>query len=185
MMYCFDSSAVVKRYAPETGSAWVKSLMRPSSEHTVYMAQIGVVEIAAALSRKVCTQELSQEDYEAALQLFLTDVRNQDYVIAPLSDRIVGFAVELTRRHSLRGYDAVHLATAVALNAVLVDAGLATLVFVSSDVRLCDAAQREGLSVENPNDYFSIVSIKLDRTAENIFNYHLSICQLVALDKDK
>ena len=80
MMYCFDSSAVVKRYAPETGSAWVKSIVAPASEDTIYLGQVGVVEIAAALSRKVRTQELSQEDYEAALWLFLIDVRNEAYV---------------------------------------------------------------------------------------------------------
>jgi hypothetical protein len=26
MMYCFDSSTLVKRYAPEAGGAWVKGL---------------------------------------------------------------------------------------------------------------------------------------------------------------
>jgi hypothetical protein len=29
LMYCFDSSALVKRYASEQGSAWVKSLGHP------------------------------------------------------------------------------------------------------------------------------------------------------------
>jgi hypothetical protein len=74
---------------------------------------VGLVEIAAALSRKVRTGELSHDDYEAALRLFLTDVRNEEYVIAPLSDHVVELAVEFTRRHPLRGYDAVHLATAM------------------------------------------------------------------------
>ena len=153
MMYCFDSSAVVKRYAPETGSAWVKSIVAPASEDTIYLGQVGVVEIAAALSRKVRTQELSQEDYEAALWLFLIDVRNEAYVIAPLSDHIVELAVGLTRRHPLRGYDAVYLATAMTLNAALLGADLSPLVFVAADTRLCEAARGEGLSTENPNDH--------------------------------
>ena len=66
MIYCFDSSAVVKRYAPERGSAWVKSVVQPTSGNSVYFAQIGIVEIAAALSRKVRTNELRREDYVAA-----------------------------------------------------------------------------------------------------------------------
>lgn len=151
MLYCCDSSVVVKRYAPEPGSAWVKSLGASGAADTLYMAQIGVVEIAAALSRKVRTQELSHDDYEAALWLFLTDVQAETYVLAPLSDPIVELAVELTRRHPLRGYDAVHLATAVTLNTALLGAGLAPLTFVAADDRLCAAARGEGLVTENPN----------------------------------
>ena len=75
MMCCFDSSAVVKRYAPEAGSTWVKRIVALASEDTIYLGQVGMVEIAAALSRKVRTHELSRADYEAALWLFLTDVR--------------------------------------------------------------------------------------------------------------
>src|SRR4029450_11028796 len=43
------------------------------------LGQVGIVEIAAALSRKVRTQELSHDEYEAALWLFLMDVRNEEY----------------------------------------------------------------------------------------------------------
>ena len=46
MMYYFDSSAAVKRYAPEKGSEWVKSIVEPTVGNTVYLGQVGVVEIA-------------------------------------------------------------------------------------------------------------------------------------------
>lgn len=144
---------MVKRYAPERGSAWVRRIDTPGTEHTVYLGQIGIVEIAAALSRKVRTQELSDDEYEAALRIFLMDVRNEAYVVTPLSDPIVELAVNLTRHHPLRGYDAVHLATALALNNALIGAGMARLVFVAADARLCAAARGEGLVTENPNDY--------------------------------
>jgi predicted nucleic acid-binding protein len=101
----------------------------------------------------VRTQELTTDEYEAALRIFLLDVRNEAYVITPLSEPIVELAVTLTRRHPLRGYDAVHLATAVALNSALIGAGMARLVFVAADARLCTAAQGEGLATENPNEY--------------------------------
>jgi predicted nucleic acid-binding protein len=153
MTYCFDSSAVVKRYAPERGSAWVKSIVQPTSGNSVYLAQIGVVEIAAALSRKVRTNELRREEYAAALGLFLADVRNTEFILIPLSDPIIELAVELTGRHPLRGYDAVHLATAVTLNTALREADTSPLVFVAADTRLCEAAGREGLLSENPNEH--------------------------------
>jgi len=153
MPYYFDSSAAVKRYAPEMGSEWVKSIIESAKRPTVYLGQIGIVEIAAALSRKVRTRELTQRDYEAALWLFLVDVRDEEYVIAPLSDQVVELAVDLTRRHPLRGYDAVHLATAAILNAALLSAELSPLVFVSADRDLCAAARGEGLSADNPNEH--------------------------------
>lgn len=67
MLYYFDSSVAIKRYAPERGSEWIKFIVEPTKGNTIYLGQVGVVEIAAALSRKVRTGELSQEDYEAAL----------------------------------------------------------------------------------------------------------------------
>lgn len=153
MLYYFDSSAAVKRYAPEKGSKWVKSLAEPTAGNTVYLAQVGAVEIAAALSKKVRTKELTQADYEAALWLFLTDVRNEEYIIAPLSDQVVELAVNLTRRHPLRAYDAVHLATAIILNTALLKAELSPLIFVSADGVLCEAARGEGLSADNPDEH--------------------------------
>lgn len=38
MLYYFDSSAAVKRYAPEQGSEWLRSIAEPSAENTVYIA---------------------------------------------------------------------------------------------------------------------------------------------------
>jgi hypothetical protein len=119
----------------------------------VPLGQIGVVEIAAALRKKVRTKELNQEDYEAALQLFLTDVQNEEYIIADVSDQVIQLAVELTKRHPLRGYDAVHLATAISLNTALLETGLPSIVFVTGDQILRQAALKEGLAVENPDQH--------------------------------
>ena len=54
------------------------------------------------------------------------------------------------RRHRLRGYDAVHLATAVRVNAVRLEQGAQPVVLMSSDDELNAAAQAEGLAVLNP-----------------------------------
>jgi len=150
MLYYFDSSAVVKRYAPEKGSAWVKSIAVPTSGNTLYVGQIGVVEIAAALSKKVRNNELTEEAYEAASSLFLLDVRNEEYVIGLLTDHTIQSAVDLTKRHPLRAYDAVHLAIAIGLNVALLAVESPLLTFVSSDKTLCEAVGKEGLATDNP-----------------------------------
>ncbi|MGH7452915.1 MAG: type II toxin-antitoxin system VapC family toxin, partial [bacterium] len=140
-------------YAPEKGSHWIKGIVEPAAGNVIHLGQIGVVEIAAALSKKVRTRELTQENYEEALQLFLTDVQNEEYITAFLSDPIIELAVDLTKRHPLRGYDAVHLATAISLNTTLLEAELPPLVFVTGDRALREAAQGEGLTVENPDEH--------------------------------
>ncbi len=153
MIYYFDSSTAVKRYAAEKGSRWVKDLVEPAAGNVIHLGQIGVVEIAAALSKKVRTRELTQENYEAALQLFLADVQNEEYITASLSDPIIQLAVDLTKRYSLRGYDAVHLATAISLNTALKEAELPAIIFVSGDRLLCEAARAERLAIENPDEH--------------------------------
>jgi len=81
------------------------------------------------------------------------DVQNEEYIVSTLSDKVVEVAVNMTRRHPLRAYDAVHLATATNINAALMQAGLPSVIFVSADITLCEAAKAEGLSVDDPNDH--------------------------------
>jgi hypothetical protein len=48
----FDSSALVKRYLTETGSAWVISLTDPAAGNSIILAEITRVEVAAALGSR-------------------------------------------------------------------------------------------------------------------------------------
>ena len=50
--YYADSSAIVKRYVAETGTSWIQDLCDPATGHVIALAQIGLVEIAAALAMK-------------------------------------------------------------------------------------------------------------------------------------
>jgi len=84
MFYYFDGSVAVKRYAPEQGSQWVEEVFARLKENTVYLGQIGTVEIAAALSKKVRTRELNQEEYGTALETFLQNVQEEDFCTVPL-----------------------------------------------------------------------------------------------------
>ena len=156
-MLCYvDSSALVKRYARESGSEWLRALVESRAENSIYIAQIGAVEVAAGLSRKVRTKELEQKEYESTLELFMSDIRNEEYNLLPVASAVTNLAIELTRRYPLRGYDAVHLAAAIRLNQVLVQNKLPAVLFVSADQLLCEAAAREGLLTENPADHESV-----------------------------
>lgn len=48
----FDSSALTKRYVTEIGSTWIRHLADPASQHTVLVAEITRVEVAAALATR-------------------------------------------------------------------------------------------------------------------------------------
>jgi uncharacterized protein len=51
-VYFLDSTALVKRHVHESGSDGVHSLTRVKAGHTLYIARITAVEIAAAITRR-------------------------------------------------------------------------------------------------------------------------------------
>lgn len=149
--FYLDASAVVKRYNPETGSAWVQGLTDPTTERLLTMSEITLAEVAAALAAKLrAPAGITRHEHDDALALFLGDCDNE-YDLTTVSRSIIDRAVDLTRNHRLRGYDAVQLATALVANEALTAASLPPLIFVTADNDLIAAACAEGLVAENPN----------------------------------
>jgi hypothetical protein len=62
-------------------------------------------------------------------------------------------AESLLTTYPIRAYDSVQLASALVAEKSLIKAGLASLNFVSSDVRLLLIAGQEGLDTTDPNRY--------------------------------
>jgi uncharacterized protein len=149
--YC-DSSALVKRYANETGSLWVRSLTDPQAGNDIFIAHITGIEVVAAIARKTRMGEISEDDTTTAIRTFKSHFTTQ-YQIVLLTTVIVERAMELVERHRLRGYDAAQLASALVIHAELAASGVSQLVFISADANLNDVAQAENLSVQNPNDH--------------------------------
>lgn len=148
--FLFDSSALVKRYLDEVGSEWVRRILHPASGHDVAVAQTTPVELVAAISRRQRSGALSADDAEAAMADLVYDLSVQ-YDVLALSHSIVQRAMELSRQHGLRGYDAVQLATAVFQTFSSVIRFADPFVFVSSDKELNQAAMAEGLIVFDPS----------------------------------
>ncbi len=147
--YYLDASAVVKRYVSEMGSAWVQALCS-NEENTLIMAEITLAEVASAFARATRGGRISAEERLSYLDLFIGDCAER-YRLVATERTIIDRAVDLTQSHYLRGYDAVHLATALAMNAELLQRQLLPLTFVAADGDLLDAAGAEGLPTENPN----------------------------------
>lgn len=132
-----DSSAVVKLYADEPGAAAVRT-------HTaLVVSALARVEVVAAISRKERTGELDPADATVLVAAFEADWHDADsrYLAVVVDERVLEQAVSLSRRHGLRAYDAVQLASAVVTRA----AGVDITVFLCFDTELVTAAAREGL----------------------------------------
>lgn len=144
--FYLDSSAWLKRYFLEPGSARISRLFEMEKELT--SSVLGYVEVVSALAR----QQKSRNFDELNLAEIRKDLKEDwnNLTGLPVTDETVERAVVLTDRHRLRGADAVHLATVLGLSDSI--AGLnKSVVFVASDRELLEAARREGLSVEDPS----------------------------------
>ncbi len=152
MSHCYlDASAVVKRYSPEIGSVWVKTLTDPLSGHTIILGEITLAEAAAALAAKHrASGGISRKERDDAVSLFLGHC-DVEYALVATTRSIIDQAVNLTQNHRLRGYDAVQLAAALAADKALTTASLPHLIFVAADGDLLAAANAQGLATENPN----------------------------------
>jgi hypothetical protein len=151
--YCLDASALVKRYAEESGSAWVLHITDTPAQHTILLAEITLAEVGAAMAAKQrAPGGLTLEERDRALSRFLQDC-DEHFLLAPVDRGVIDRAVELTQRYRLRGYDAIQLATALVASEELTAQALPPLVFVASDDDLLTAANAEGLSAENPMDH--------------------------------
>lgn len=155
-VYYFDTSATVKYYLPELGSSWIIDLVdevdNEAWRNAIVFGKIAVVEGAAAIAKRQRMGQITVAQQKRLVGLFLKDCADR-FQSWDVDDEVIELATDLTQRHPLRGYDAMHLATTLILNRVLVKNTLPPLTFVAADNMLCKAAAREALMVENPNQH--------------------------------
>lgn len=150
--FFFDSSAIVKRYVNETGSNFVEGLTDLKSGNLILLARITRVEVAAAIARRLKNKSITTADAQNALAIFQHDLTNNYYTVE-ITPVLLSSAMSLATKHALRGYDAVQLAAALEANEERIINLLSPLTLVSADTELNNAAQAEGLNVENPNNH--------------------------------
>ncbi len=139
MILYFDSSALVKRYVEEQGSSDVLDWMDNSKLNgTVLVTR---AEVAAAITRAVRRQYVSQEDAQQFLDMFHKEWSG--FTRLPITEPLVARAEALACEHNLRGYDAIHLAAALTWQELL---DLPVTV-VTYDKELAKAARALGVAV--------------------------------------
>jgi len=106
-----DTSALIKRFVVERGSELVQKLV--TREGPIATAKIAYAEVYAGLNRKRREGHPSARDYRLVRHRFEYDW--QAYVRVDLRDEMLPLCRDLAERHPLRGFDAVHLASALGL----------------------------------------------------------------------
>ncbi len=131
----FDSSALAKRYIQEPGSERVAELMSGAS--SLGLSIVCLSEVISALCRCRREKKLSRQQYLTTKRTLFEDA--EDANIVRITDEVMARVVELLEGWPLRSADSIQVASAVEWGADL---------FVSADVKQCDAARGYGLKVE-------------------------------------
>src|SRR5829696_2496544 len=97
----FDSSALVKRYLTESGSAWVDAQTDLNAGNTILVAEITRVEVAAALAaRHRAASGITRAERDRLFRLLAQHVTNE-YRSIPISVAVADSAMQLTQLHRL------------------------------------------------------------------------------------
>ena len=142
-MLFFDTSALVKRYADETGTRTVDQLIE-TPENTVIITSLSVIEIASAFRRKSNRGDISDKRRDALLGSFFEEATER-FTVIPVDEGIFETAFDLVLDDDLRTLDSLQLATAVSLPTPNPE-----ITFVCADEALVNVAEQHGLSINNP-----------------------------------
>jgi predicted nucleic acid-binding protein len=137
-----DSSAIVKLYVDESGHEAVRALS------AIVVGQVTRVEVPAAIWRKHRLGEVDAVDARILTAEFEADyygtaADRPRFAVVAVTAGILDDAATLCARHPLRGFDAIQLASALAVRDI--DPGPATMAVFDSTLRAAAAA--EGIAV--------------------------------------
>jgi predicted nucleic acid-binding protein len=139
MIVYLDASAIVKRYLAEAGSPSVDRLVVQAS--VLGTSLVSRVEVAAAIARAARMNALLAAEAEKALKTFRAQWA--DLIATPVTQSLVARADSLAWDYGLRGYDAVHLASALLWHEALSE----PVTLATFDRELWVAGQVVGLTV--------------------------------------
>lgn len=135
MILYLDTSAFIKLYVVEAGSAQVRSLVEAAL--AVCAHTVAYVEMRAGLARALRMSRLSPEGLSAVLGRLEQDWRS--IRVVGIDHRLIRRAGDLAESQGLRAYDSVHLAAAERIHRELTPG--VSFGFVVFDGDLKDAAR--------------------------------------------
>lgn len=144
MIVYYDTSALIKRYVEEENTDRVDHLWQASDNRATSV--VSFAETAAAFSRRLREGTVPSQKYREIMGALKEDLETFTLVYIA---RVLNNIIEaLVSRHSLRGFDAIHLASAVRLKG----STSVPIQFACFDHSLTEAARVEGLSIPLDNE---------------------------------
>ena len=137
MIVYLDTSSLVKLYVEESESSKVDDLVK-SSEVTA-TSLVAYAEAMAAFARRYREKAFSSDEYNRMKEVFNKDWSR--YLILSITEDMIRLAGDLTEKHALRGFDSIHLASALTLRQEL----SSPIVFSCFDDNLQKASKQEDL----------------------------------------
>lgn len=135
MIGYFDTSAFVPLLISEPSSGLCRRLWDDAD--VAVTTRLSYVEAAAALAQALRLRRLTHKSHQAAVRIL--DRMWDEFDVVDVDDQIVRRAAQLAYTCALRGYDAVHCASAEQLSD-------ADLVVVTGDRKLLDACLSLGMA---------------------------------------
>ncbi len=138
MIVYLDTSSLVKLYVEEDESSRVDLLVK-SSEVTA-TSLVAYAETRAAFARRFRENAFTTDEYNRLKEFFDKDWGR--YLILSVTAEMIRLAGDLAEKHALRGFDSIHLASALTLRQEL----SSPILFSCFDDTLQKASEREGLN---------------------------------------
>jgi len=149
-----DTSALVKLYAVEEGRGAVEHAVEEAE--LVVISAVAYAEARAALARKHREGVFSEEEHSEVVAALDEDWRTLK--VLSVTENVARIAGNLAEQHALRGFDAIHLASALMVRAAILgqssgEADLEDVLFLGFDSDLVEAAAEVmGVHGETPRD---------------------------------
>ena len=140
-----DTSALIKLYIEEEGTERVVGVTDDFDGVRIVILDITPLEARSAVRRRQREGDISGADADRILNQ-IEDDGSSLFLVQPSTSAVIEEAARLIDRHPLRAHDALQLAGCL----VTRDSVPGPSTFVCADVRLCEAAGQEGLTVLNP-----------------------------------
>ena len=138
MILYLDTSALLKKYFKETGSSDIISIWKKSD--AIITSSVAYAETMATIFKKKREADVDESIFMSVIKTFQKDWLT--FITVEVKDDLNKLINKIVASYPLRGFGAVHLASALTLHdAVHHD----IMIFACYDKKLSKAAKSEGL----------------------------------------
>ena len=139
MIVYIDTSDLVKLYVDEIGSDAIKEIVRKAT--VISTSKVAYAEARAAFARKQRDGGFSFKVLRKIVEDFNREW--ESYFLIEVTDGLIRSAGDIAEKHLLRGFDSIHLASAINLKNKIGS----EVYFSSTDEKLNQAAGKEGIII--------------------------------------